>query len=152
MNLLRPTEADKKRRQAEFDAGRKVDYKIGKNSEVRVFGNTAVNTFYRIGTVKEINEAPKPSHLRISGVWVRQADGWKLAHRHESTFRISPSHNELPRILRRVYGEREKGSSVLFGYGRILGNQCPREDFGNRGGRRWRVPSSLVGLRGASGS
>jgi ketosteroid isomerase-like protein len=80
------TEADKKRRQAEFDAGRKVDYKI-EELEVRVFGNTAVTTFYRIGTVKEINEAPKPSHLRISGVWVRQADGWKLAHRHESTFR-----------------------------------------------------------------
>jgi ketosteroid isomerase-like protein len=77
------TEESKKRRQAEFDAGRKVDYRI-EELDVRVFGNTAVTTFYRIGTVKELNEAAKPSHLRISGVWVRQADGWKLAHRHES--------------------------------------------------------------------
>ena len=80
------TEADKKRRQAEFDAGRKVDYKI-EQLDVRVFGNTAVTTFHRIGTVTELNEAAKPSHLRISGVWVRQADGWKLAHRHESNSR-----------------------------------------------------------------
>ncbi len=80
------TEESKKRRQAEFDAGRKIDYRI-EELEVRVFGNTAVSTFYRIGTVKELNEAAKPSHLRISGVWVRQADGWKLAHRHESDFR-----------------------------------------------------------------
>lgn len=79
------TEESRKRRQAEFDAGRKIDYRI-EELEVRVFGNTAVTTFYRIGTVKELNEAAKPSHLRISGVWVRQADGWKLAHRHESNF------------------------------------------------------------------
>jgi ketosteroid isomerase-like protein len=79
------TDESKKRRQAEFDAGRKIDYRI-EDLEVRVFGNTAVTTFYRIGTVKELNEAAKPSHLRISGVWVRQADGWKLAHRHESNF------------------------------------------------------------------
>jgi ketosteroid isomerase-like protein len=25
-------------------------------------------------------------HLRISGVWIRQSDGWKLAHRHESPY------------------------------------------------------------------
>ena len=79
------TEESKKRRQAEFDAGRKIDYRI-EELEVRVFGNTAVTTFYRIGTVKELNGAAKPSHLRISGVWVRQADGWKLAHRHESKY------------------------------------------------------------------
>jgi ketosteroid isomerase-like protein len=80
------TEESKMRRQAEFDAGRKIDYRI-EELEVRVFGNTAVTTFYRIGTVNELNEAAMPSHLRISGVWVRQADGWKLAHRHESNFR-----------------------------------------------------------------
>jgi ketosteroid isomerase-like protein len=79
------TEESKKRRQAEFDAGRKIDYRI-EDLEVRIFGDFAVTTFYRIGTVKELNEAAMPSHIRISGVWVRQADGWKLAHRHESNF------------------------------------------------------------------
>jgi ketosteroid isomerase-like protein len=77
------TEESKKRRQADFDAGRKIDYRI-EELEVHIFGNTAVTTFYRIGTVKEVNQAAKPSHLRITGVWVRQPDGWKLAHRHES--------------------------------------------------------------------
>ena len=77
------TEESKKRRQAEFDAGRKIDYRI-EDLEVRIFGDVAVTTFYRIGTEKEPNETAKPRHLRISGVWVRQADGWKLAHRHES--------------------------------------------------------------------
>jgi ketosteroid isomerase-like protein len=77
------TDESKKRRQAEFDAGRKIDYRI-EDLEVRIFGDVAVTTFYRIGTVKELNEAAKPSHMRISGVWVRQGDGWKLAHRHES--------------------------------------------------------------------
>lgn len=43
------TEEARKRRQAEFDAGRKVDYRI-EQLEVRVFGNAAVTTFYRIGT------------------------------------------------------------------------------------------------------
>ena|SRR5216683_78715 len=79
------TDESRKRRQAEFDAGRKIDYRI-EELEVRIFGNIAVTTFYRIGTVKELNEAAKPSHLRVSGVWLRQADGWKLAHRHESNF------------------------------------------------------------------
>jgi ketosteroid isomerase-like protein len=77
------TEESKKRRQAEFDAGRKINYRI-EDLEVRIFGDVAVTTFYRIGTVKEVNEALRPSQMRISGVWVRQADGWKLAHRHES--------------------------------------------------------------------
>ena len=77
------TDGSKKRRQADFDAGRKIDYRI-EELEVRIFGNTAVTTFYRIGTVKEVNQATKPSHLRITGVWVRQPDGWKLAHWHES--------------------------------------------------------------------
>jgi ketosteroid isomerase-like protein len=77
------TEESKKRRQAEFDAGRKINYRI-EDLEVRIFGDVAVTTFYRFGTVKEVNEAPKPSQMRISGVWVRQAEGWKLAHRHES--------------------------------------------------------------------
>jgi ketosteroid isomerase-like protein len=79
------TEESKKRRQAEFNAGRKIDCRIEK-LQVLVFGNTAITTFYRIGTVKELNGAAMPSQLRISGVWVRQADGWKLAHRHESNF------------------------------------------------------------------
>jgi ketosteroid isomerase-like protein len=79
------TEESKKRRLAEFDAGRKVDLRI-EDLKVRIYGDTAVTTFYRIGTIKEVGGAPKQVHFRISGVWVRQGAEWKLAHRHESPF------------------------------------------------------------------
>jgi ketosteroid isomerase-like protein len=79
------TEESKKRRQAEFDAGRKIDLRI-EDLKVRIYGDTAVATFCRIGTMKEIGGTPKQVHLRISGVWLRQQGEWKLAHRHESAF------------------------------------------------------------------
>lgn len=79
------TEESRKRRQAEFDAGRKIDLKIEELS-VRIYGDTAVSTFYRIGTMKELDGITRQVHLRISGVWVRQRGEWKLAHRHESAF------------------------------------------------------------------
>lgn len=79
------TEESRKRRQADFDAGRKIDLKIEELS-VRIYGDTAVSTFYRIGTMKELDGITRQVHLRISGVWVRQRGEWKLAHRHESAF------------------------------------------------------------------
>jgi len=79
------TEESKKRRQADFDAGRKIDLRI-EELKVRIYGDTAVTTFYRIGTMKEISGNPRQVHNRISGVWVRQNGEWKLAHRHESPF------------------------------------------------------------------
>lgn len=62
---------------------RKIDYRIEK-LDVRVYGDTAVSTFERIGTVKDLEGTTRDSHLRISGVWVRLDGQWKLAHRHES--------------------------------------------------------------------
>ena len=79
------TEESKKRRQSEFDAGRKIDLKI-EDLKVRIYGDTAVTTFYRVGTMKEVGGITKQVHLRISGVWVRRGGEWKLAHRHESVF------------------------------------------------------------------
>jgi hypothetical protein len=64
------TEDSLARRQAEFDAGRKIDYRIEK-LDVRLHSGTAVSTFERVGTVKEIGSAPRDSHLRITGVWVK---------------------------------------------------------------------------------
>lgn len=79
------TEESLARRQAEFDAGRTIDYRIEK-LEVRVYGTTAVSTFERVGTVKELDGVTRDSHLRVSGVWVKVDGQWKLAHRHESPF------------------------------------------------------------------
>ncbi len=79
------TEESLARRQAEFDAGRKIDYRIEK-LDVRLYGDTAVSTFERAGTVADIGRPPRDSHLRITGVWVKVDGSWKLAHRHESPF------------------------------------------------------------------
>ena len=79
------TEESKKRRQAEFDAGRKIDLRI-EDLKVRIFGDAAVTTFYRVGTIKEVGGTPRQVHFRISGVWVRRQGEWKLAHRHESPY------------------------------------------------------------------
>ena len=79
------TDESKRHRQAAFDAGRKVDLKI-EDLKVRIYENTAVTTFYRIGTVTEVGGVVRQVHLRISGVWIRQNDGWKLVHRHESPY------------------------------------------------------------------
>lgn len=79
------TEDGLARRQAEFDAGRKIDYRIEK-LEVRMYHDTAVSTFERIGTVTEVGGIPRDSHVRITGVWVYVDGQWKLAHRHESPF------------------------------------------------------------------
>ena len=77
------TEESKRVRQAAFDAGRKIDLKI-QDFEVTVYGDAAVTTFYRIGTIKEVDGKPEQKRYRISGVWVRRNGQWKLAHRHES--------------------------------------------------------------------
>ena len=79
------TEERLAKRQAEFDAGRKVDYRID-TLEIRVYGDTAVSTFERIGTIKEVEGTPQDSHMRITGVWIRTDGQSKLGHRHESKF------------------------------------------------------------------
>ena len=79
------TEESKKRRQAGFDAGRKFDLRI-EELNVHIYGETAITTFYRVGTIKEADGVAREVRLRISGVWIRQKGEWKLAHRHESPF------------------------------------------------------------------
>jgi ketosteroid isomerase-like protein len=72
-------------RQAAFDAGRKIDFTIDR-LEVRVYGDSAIATFDRTGTVREVNGEVRNSRLHVTGIWVKQAGQWKLAHRHESPF------------------------------------------------------------------
>lgn len=79
------TDESKRQRQAGFDAGRRVVHEIREMS-VKVYGDTAVATFLRIGTVKEPNQPERPDRLQVTGVWVRRPEGWRLAHRHESRF------------------------------------------------------------------
>jgi ketosteroid isomerase-like protein len=52
----------KERRQTAFDAGRKIDLRI-ENLQVRVYGDTAVSTFYRMGTMKELDGTTRQVHF-----------------------------------------------------------------------------------------
>jgi ketosteroid isomerase-like protein len=79
------SDADVKRRNDDLAAGRQTNLQL-EGLQVQVFGDTAIATFYRVGTEKAASEtAAKPVRYRFTGVWIRTKDGWKLAHRHEST-------------------------------------------------------------------
>ena len=76
--------ADVQRRKDDLKAGRQTNLQV-EDLQVQIFGDTAIATFYRVGTEKAAGEAnAKPARYRFTGVWVRTKDGWKLAHRHES--------------------------------------------------------------------
>ena len=70
--------------QARFDAGMKFDMTT-RNYDVKIYGDTAVATYYTVGTVQRSAESePEWWNLRMTSVWVKEAGQWKLAHRHES--------------------------------------------------------------------
>ena len=78
------SDADVKRRQDDLAAGRQTNLQV-EDLQVQIFGDTAIATFYRVGTEKAVGEtSAKPVRYRFTGVWIRTQDGWKIAHRHES--------------------------------------------------------------------
>ena len=79
------SDADVKRRKDDMAAGRQSNLQV-EDLQVQVFGDAAIATFYRIGTEKAAGAASaQNARYRFTGVWIRTKDGWKLAHRHEST-------------------------------------------------------------------
>ena len=78
------SDADVKRRQDDLAAGRQTSLQV-EDLQVQVFGDSAVATFYRVGTEKAVGQAAAQSvRYRFTGVWIRTQAGWKLVHRHES--------------------------------------------------------------------
>ncbi len=78
------SDADVKRRKDDLAAGRQSNLQV-EDLQVQIFGDTAIATFYRVGTEKAAGETvAKSARYRFTGVWIRTGDGWKLAHRHES--------------------------------------------------------------------
>lgn len=76
--------ADVQRRKDDLKSGRQTNLQV-EDLQVQIFGDSAIATFYRVGTEKAVGEpAAKSARYRFTGVWVRTKDGWKLAHRHES--------------------------------------------------------------------
>ena len=70
--------------QARLDAGMKFNMQM-RNFDVKVYGDTAITTYYSVGTVQRPGSSTSERwNLRMTGVWIKQSGEWKLVHRHES--------------------------------------------------------------------
>ncbi len=76
----------RKDQQARFDAGLKFNLQ-DRHIDVRVYGNTAVATSYRVGTINLPNGNTARPNNRITTVWIKQGGQWKIAHVHNSPLR-----------------------------------------------------------------
>ena len=67
-----------------FQAGLKVKFAVN-NLEVAVYGDSAIATFFRSGTITPPNGPPRTDGpWRSSYFWNKQDGAWKLIHAHES--------------------------------------------------------------------
>jgi len=76
-------EQDKRRRQASFEAGLKFNLQV-RHLDADVYGNTAVLTYYRVGTITRPDGLSRPINFRVTVIRVKQAGQWKEVHRHGS--------------------------------------------------------------------
>ena len=64
---------DKKVTQARLDAGMKFDMQM-RNFKVKVYGDTAITTYYSVGTVQRPGSSTSERwNLRMTGVWIKQS-------------------------------------------------------------------------------
>lgn len=85
--VLGGTPEDKRRRQAQRDRGFKLNLQV-RHLEAEVYGDTAVLSYYRVGTVLAPDGISRPVNLRVSVVRVKQAGQWKVVHRHGSSLTL----------------------------------------------------------------
>ena len=76
-------------RQAALDAG--VRYNLQPlHNDVRGYGNlTAIATRYGVGTITQADGTTRQVNNRITDVWVKQGEQWKVVHRHVSPLLIA---------------------------------------------------------------
>ena len=70
----------RRNRQAAANGGNNPNVQL-RNLEVRVYGNTAVLTGYRVSP-------GNPGVARYTNVWVKQGGTWKRVHRHASPLKL----------------------------------------------------------------
>jgi len=83
LSRITSLEEQKRAFQASVDAGVKRNYQL-KHLEVRVYGDTAVVTFYLTGPRTEPDGTTLYMNHRRTGVWIRQGRVWKEVHSHQS--------------------------------------------------------------------
>jgi len=79
-------EERRKQRQASFDAGLNFNLQ-DRHIEVSVYGNTAVATSYRVGTINRPDGTTTRPNNRVTTVLIKQGGQWKIVHRHLSPLR-----------------------------------------------------------------
>jgi len=79
-------EERRKNRQASFDAGLKFNLQ-DRHIEVSVYGNTAVATSYRVGTISRPDGTTTRPNNRVTTVLIKQGGQWKVVHFHASPLR-----------------------------------------------------------------
>jgi ketosteroid isomerase-like protein len=67
-----------------FKSGRKIDVRAVE-VQAQVFGDNAIVTGKRLGSVTAADVIPVEGRLAFSMVWSKRAEGWQLRHIHLST-------------------------------------------------------------------
>ena len=80
-------EQDKRRRQASFEAGLKFNLQV-RHLDAEVYGDTAVLTYYRVGTITRPDGLSRSINFRVTVIRVKQAGQWKEVHRHGSNLTL----------------------------------------------------------------
>jgi len=70
--------------QQSFDSGAASYNLVVHNLDVSVYGNTAVATFYTTGPSQLASGALITGTYRVTQVWVREGNAWKVVHFHIS--------------------------------------------------------------------
>jgi len=80
---------NKTRIKAWFDAGNRLNYEY-RHRNYKVYGNTAVATYYMRQTRTTQDETTEGEWRRVSSIWIKNDDKWKMVHTHHSPLIIEP--------------------------------------------------------------
>jgi CubicO group peptidase (beta-lactamase class C family) len=114
-----------------FGAGFKFKFEVH-DLEAAVYGDTAVATFLRSGTVTPPNGAPRPNGpWRSSFVLIKHEGTWKLAHAHQSALEsavITEKHRQrfdaVAKTLAQAYGLDNKFQVTKIKYPTYFGTSA----------------------------
>jgi len=88
-SLLQPSNSDRNATQANFDAGLDFDVAV-RHLDAKVYGDTAVATYYTTGPTKYEDGSTLQGIFRASMSWAKQGGQWRIVHIHISPLQSQP--------------------------------------------------------------
>ena len=76
-------EEQRKNYQIQVNTGRQYNFQV-RHLDVQLYGNAAVTTNYSVGSFTPPNGTPQVGSARVSRMWIKQGNQWKIAHVHVS--------------------------------------------------------------------